>query len=60
MDQAFSVNVSSLTNKQTNKLKTKEFEEKKIIVWISGKNFLEKSSEISVKFDNLEEMSEFF
>ena len=47
-------------NKQTNKLKTKEFEEKKIIVWISGKNFLEKSSEISVKFDNLEEMSEFF
>ena len=37
MDQAFSVNVSSLTNKQTKKLKTKEIEEKKNIVWILGK-----------------------
>ena len=37
MDQAFSVNVSSLTNKQTKKLKTKEFEEKKFIVRFSRK-----------------------
>jgi hypothetical protein len=29
--------VSSLTNKQTKKLKTKEFEEKKIFVRISGR-----------------------
>ena len=29
MDQAFSVSVSILTNKQTKKLKTKEFEEEK-------------------------------
>ena len=29
--------MSSLTNKQTKKLKTKEFEEKKFIVRISGK-----------------------
>ena len=36
MDQAFSVNVSSLTNKQTKKLKTKDFEEKKFIVRFSG------------------------
>ena len=33
---------------------------KKIIGRISGKIFLEKSSEISVTFDNLEEMSKFF
>ena len=61
MDQAsFSVNGLGLTNKQTKKLKTKEFEEKKVIVRISGKIFLEKSSQISVTFDNLEKMSEFF
>ena len=56
----FSVNGLGLTNKQTKKLKTKEFEEKKVIVRISGKIFLEKSSQISVTFDNLEKMSEFF
>ena len=60
MDQAFSVNGLGLTNKQTKKLQTKEFEEKKVIVRISGKIFLEKSSPISVTFDNLEKMSEFF
>ena len=37
MDQAFSVNGLGLTNKQTKKLETKEFEEKKIIVRFSGK-----------------------
>ena len=36
MDWALSVNVSSLTNKQTKKLKTKDFEEKKFIVRFSG------------------------
>ena len=42
MDQAFSVNVSSLTNKQTNKLKTKEFEEKKNYRLDFGKKFFGK------------------
>ena len=51
---------SSLTNEQTKKLKTKEFEEKKSIVRISGREKKGKSSQISVTFDNLEKMSEFF
>ena len=45
MDQAFSVNVSSLTNKQTNKLKTKEFEEKKKYRLDFGKGKEGKNSE---------------
>ena len=45
MDQAFSVNALGLTNKQTKKLKTKEFEEKKFIVRISGGKKEGKNSE---------------
>ena len=37
-----------------------EFLKKKIIVRISGKFFLEKSSEISVTFEDLEKMRQFF
>ena len=36
------------------------FQRKKVIVRISGKNFLEKTSEISVTFENLDKMSDFF
>ena len=57
MDQAsFSVNVSSLTNKQTKKLKAKEFEERKKKSSF-GREKKGKSSEIRVKFENLEKMS---
>ena len=52
--------MSSLTNKQTKKLKSKEFEEKRFIVRFSGEKKQGKSSEISVEFENLEKMSKFF
>ena len=46
MDQAFSVSVSILTNKQTKKLKTKEFEEEKNYRLDFGKKRSEKMWEI--------------
>ena len=55
MDQAnFSVNVSSLTNKQTKKLKTKEFEEKKFIVRFSGQKEGKDSEKMQKNIEDLE------